>query len=671
MKELKTTKEVVEFFRAQGRNIIPIIKGSKMPTAEKGVVMGWKKDGCNVEIKEGDPIAMLHGPWGGTWAADLDSREIPDRLFEDIKLMDNQLAVKSPNGYHMIFEIDGDDVPDKDTTFYHTTYEKNNPETSGLKVDIRYKGYTLLPFSTHPKSEILYGFHSPNYIPKKHKWSKFVTLMHHYGFFRPSDLEETRGADTKYKLGDLLAGKFAQGTRRVKQKSLYIKLRARGDPKELAIAKTHSVNLSCLPPTDENEFNENMKSAEGFYLNVVEPTIRDKPKKAQDKKEKENRADLAKIIMSQMDLSTNIFEEILFYEDGVYKKDGKFNVQQRCRELWDEININTSDIIEIKHNIRDATGYRHPDEYDADYKKINMKNGVYDIMTGELLPHDPKYLSLIQYDIDYDPSKGCPKKFLKFLSSSLECDYRKMRTVLEMMALCFIPRNIIEKAFMHVGKGANGKSTLFNIQTAMLGIENITAKTIQDLEAVRFSASALEGKSANISADVGKRGIKNTELIKKIIGGDPCDCERKGIDSYPFRPHVTMEFSANELPEVDDSSDGFARKFELIMWDKTFNGKDRDTSFRELQDDKEEMSRIMNLLYPIMRRLIITKKLRYESTVEETRKVWLKESDSVERFIDTKCERGEKFVIGKSILYQAYINFCKDGQFRKVSIKTI
>ena len=77
--------------------------------------------------------------------------------------------------------------------------------------------------------------------------------------------------------------------------------------------------------------------------------------------------------------------------------------------------------------------------------------------------------------------------------------------------------------------------------------------------------------------------------MKKIIGGDPISCEPKFKDVYAFTPYATMIFSANDIPTVNDESDGFARKFELIEWTKQFYGKDRDHTVNDIKNSKEEL----------------------------------------------------------------------------------
>ena len=660
MFNIHSSKKVSEFFRKQGQNIIPIISGTKLPRADKGEVDGWKENKCKVEIKDNDSIAMLHGQLGNTWACDFDDHNILDELINDKEKKKELLIVKTPKqGHHIIWQRDPDDYPPEDTSFY---------DSKNRKIDIRHKGYTLLPPSTHPDSQFgKYQFLNESYKPVLIKWSNFVSVLHEFGFFSKSDKNETGYNGKKYDYGLLLVGKFTRGERRVKQKSLYIQKRILDSSHERAVEIVNKINQTCIPPIDEREFEINMKSAERFYEDVVKVENKGKPQK---KKIKPNLYEYADIIRSKYNFITTELDEIYFFVNGIYRPNGEHLISQNCRKLWSDLEIHTSDISEIINIIKDTTGYIKIDEFDSQYNKLNFKNGIYDLSTDIFTEkHDPKLLSRIQCNVFYDKTKKCPK-FEKFLSTSLEeendeDDDVKTTTVLEMMALCFISSAIVEKAFIHVGAGSNGKSTLLNILTSIIGLDNITAKTIHDFEYNRFSVSALEGKLANISADVGKKGIKNTELIKKLIGGDPVDAEKKFKGTYAFRPRATLIFSANELPEVDDSSDGFARKFELIKWEKKFYGKDRDHSVKQIQHNSNEISGIMNLLIPIMKRLIKNQSLKYESTVEQTKMEWIRESDSISKFIEDMTSIIPNEFTVKTTLYQNYVKYCIAGKFRQ------
>jgi len=357
--------------------------------------------------------------------------------------------------------------------------------------------------------------------------------------------------------------------------------------------------------------------------------------------------------------------EILFWRNGKYREGGEEIISKRSRRI--ALGVRKVHIAEIKAIIQDETGYLSRDEFDKENYMVNLKNCRFNLKTGERKDHSPDYLSRVQAPIFYDPKAMCPR-FNKFLSTSLGGDRKKIRLIWEMIALCFIKdNNLIEKGFMHTGMGSNGKSVLFGIIIAMLGLENISSKTIQSLEKNRFALSGLEGKLANICPEVGGGKISSTEKIKGVISGDPLEGEKKGKDAYPFIPFATLIFSANEIPEVSDGSDGFARKFELIQWSIQFYGTNRDNSIKTIKNSPNELSGIFNKLIPIAKKLFETQKLTYESTVADVKLLWLAQSDSVQRFLDSNTKTKSDGVCSIASVSANYHSFCKNNGLTPVS----
>lgn len=360
-------------------------------------------------------------------------------------------------------------------------------------------------------------------------------------------------------------------------------------------------------------------------------------------------------------------KETLVYVDGIYKKFGEDIISKRSRRLHSK--IRNSHIAEIKGIIKDETGYQPRDIFDKKPYMITVKNKTVNLKSGEIIEHSPKLLSRVKIPVYYDEKATCPR-FDKFLESSLENDEEKITTIWENMAYCFIKDNtLLEKAFMHTGKGSNGKSILFGILTAMIGLENMTALSIHDFEADTHAISAIENILANICADVGSKGIYETSPLKKIISGDPVNSNRKFFDSYPFLPYCTLVFSANEIPEVEDKSDAFARRFILIEWEKQFFGKDRDHSVKNIRNTPSELSGIFNKILPIAKRLLQEHKLRYEPTVEDAKLKWIEKSDSTTKFLEDKCSRGASYFLSRGVLFGEYNKFAESHDMTPLSDK--
>ena len=412
-----------------------------------------------------------------------------------------------------------------------------------------------------------------------------------------------------------------------------------------------TMNKLSENPLEEYEVKVTVKSA---WDRIQSKDKEDMPKR----KEVDIYAVAEQLMQEYIFITLEKSKEIIFYKDGIYQDDGDNIISKRTRKIQDNIKLNH--INEIKGIIKDETGYVSHDKFDNEEYKVNLKNCIFNFKTGESTEHTPNYLSRVKIPVFYNPKAECPR-FDKFLSDSLEGDEQKIRTILEMMALCMIKDNsLVQKAFMNTGKGSNGKSILFGILVTLLGKLNVSAKTIHDFEKNHFASSSLEGKLANICADVGNKGIDSTEALKKLIGGDPVDCERKFMEGYTFTPYATLIFSANDIPEVSDESDGFARRFELIEWEKSFYGKDRDNSVKTIRKDPDELSGIFNKLSIIAKELLQSHSLRYESTVEDAKIKWLKKSDSTQRFLKEMCAINPEYSCPVAEIFGNYTKFAKE-----------
>lgn len=663
---LNTSSKVAEYLRSKGKNIIPIVSGTKVPPKGFKLEEYFDKK-CDYPITDDMSIAILHGTISNTYAIDVDMKtgggwkDAIHIVAKDIeKILSRTMVVKTPKqGCHFIVSPIGN-LPPKNAKYF---------DKAGIEIDIKTQGgYTLLPPSIHPEKQLgRYQFISETLNNDPTDWLKFEVHLAKKGFFLGEDLKD-KNLRNDYNLTKLLTGKFIRGNRRRSQNSLYCKLRIGDYSEENAVNKVYEVNRKCVEPLDEKEVQYNIQYAEAFFQNIIIPSMDDK----QNKKTKNNMGyyELASQLMEEYNFISHISKEIYYYSNGIYHTHGKILIHKKSRQYWEVINIKTDDISEITNIIKDKTtilpdNNDNQDIFNNDYKKIIIKNGIFDLDLMKFTNHTSKVLSTIKHPIYYDPEKKCPK-FDAFLNSCFVGDEKRITQVLEMMALCFVKKYIIQKGYVNYGIGSNGKSTFLSILRNMLGIQHTSSIPMQQFQNSQFIGFELRGRCANISADGGIEPIIKTGFIKGVLGGDSVRCEQKFRDAFDFLPFTTMIFTFNELPVVMDSSDGFARKIQTIHWDQRFYGDKINKDIDNLPFDSEERSGIFNKLIPIIKRLIDQRKLSYESTVEETKQVWLARSDSFFRFKNEKIVFGADYRIEITKIKDAYTKFCDDNGMRAI-----
>jgi len=152
-------------------------------------------------------------------------------------------------------------------------------------------------------------------------------------------------------------------------------------------------------------------------------------------------------------------EAYYHYRDGVYHP----TEDNHCRRIIQKQLFPENSTM---GHINDSLGQwtlkirRSPVALNPNPSLINLKNGIYDLGSGLLGPHDPKYLSTIQMGTNYDPDAEAPR-FMAFLKDCLDEETRLL--VQEIFGYLLIPETCAQKAFVFVGNGGAGKSTLLSV----------------------------------------------------------------------------------------------------------------------------------------------------------------------------------------------------------------
>ena len=279
-------------------------------------------------------------------------------------------------------------------------------------------------------------------------------------------------------------------------------------------------------------------------------------------------------------------KDILFYDDekGVYLYGGEIVIDKELEQTFG-FKLRISDITEIKNHVMRQT-YVKKEVFDSDISIINIKNGLLDWKTAELLPHTPDYYSINQKTIIYNPNAK-PTKFLKFLREVLY--QQDIRTAIEIISYTFIRKNLFEYYFILIGTGANGKNVFVGILSHLHGLTNVSNVSLKSLATHRFALAQLENKDINVDTELSKNvDISN---LKKLTGTQPIMVEKKGRDPYDIELWAKYFFNTNELPIISDNSDARHRREIILSFPHQFeDGKNADPELlSKIINDEDEM----------------------------------------------------------------------------------
>lgn len=380
----------------------------------------------------------------------------------------------------------------------------------------------------------------------------------------------------------------------------------------------------------------------------------------------------------------DIKSEMWIYKDGIYIPQGKTFIKEFCRKVLDSA-FTTQLANNVLAKIETDTYIEQDDFFKTNYiYEVPLINGVLNIKTRELSKHDPKKIFFNKLPIEYNPSLECPN-IIEHLQTVLKNE-EDIPVLLELFGYLLLKEYLIEKAFMFVGFGRNGKSKTIELMKRFIGVENCSSLPLRALNDESFSLSELFGKMANLAADLSKTDLEDTGMIKALIGRDLIQAKRKYLRDLNFINYAKMVFAANELPKIYDMTDGFWTKWVLIEFPNKFvekkvydklNEEEKKThrimnpEIMEKLTTPEELSGLLNLALDSLDRLLKNKDFSYSKGTKEVKDMWIRKSDSFMAFCFDNLENDFENKISKKELRRAYFNYMKIHKIPSCSEKSM
>jgi len=324
---------------------------------------------------------------------------------------------------------------------------------------------------------------------------------------------------------------------------------------------------------------------------------------------------------------------VAVYEGGVYKNglSRRFNLSV-TRALGDRYRlIHTETVTEIVLNELIARGAVIPERMDR--LLVNCRNGLVDVMTGELLPHDPSVLTLFQVPHSYDPDAVCPK-----YEAWLEERLPGQMAALEDVACQVLDLTKTPQRFLFLfGDKRTGKSTYLRIMVELVGKYNTSSVTLHQLSDDKFATANLYGKVLNVAADLSSADVRDLANLKMVTGEDPITGNRKYGVQFSFTSQALCAFSANEVPAVSDPSGAYQARAIPFHFNNSFVGRENPSIEPELF---EEMPGILVRYIKALREHLI--RGCYLGTDDSTRENFKRQSNRVQEFLDEMTRPVEK-----------------------------
>ena len=311
---------------------------------------------------------------------------------------------------------------------------------------------------------------------------------------------------------------------------------------------------------------------------------------------------------------------------------------------------------------------RQNEEFDADPYLLNVQNGVVDLRTGDLLPHDKKLLLSKIAAYEYDP-KADYGEWDDFVLWCCAGNAEQAHWLQVVLGQALIGTQLEHMVVFMFGTGANGKTQITDAILRTIGdyglessAELLIAKG-KDSVHVEMVAS-LFGSRIVVCPEPEKGSYWAAARVKSLTGGDEIRARHLYGREFSFKPSHTLIVHGNYQPEIRDLSMGFRRRMNLVPFSSYIRPEDRVKNYGE------------KLAGPGVLRWLVQGAVYYcangippSQRVRAATEAYIGEQDQFARFVADTCTRDSSGWEAIGDLYSVYQFWARREGLRFVETK--
>ena len=304
---------------------------------------------------------------------------------------------------------------------------------------------------------------------------------------------------------------------------------------------------------------------------------------------------------------------------------------------------------------------------------LHVANGMVDLETGDLLPHDAKYMSVSRLNVTYDPDATCPTidawlreaTTLADGTDQLDITLDTLSALLDSASGLRTP----DKGLYLLGESRAGKGTLLNGLVAhMIPQAYRSSVTLMDMADRKAPLIlTMHRKIANLSGETPEGYIADASVFKSLLGMDEITLDVKFKDAIAFYNTAFPIFTANDMPHITDISGAVGARLTFVLFPRSHVGK----------EDRGITARLQAELPGFLNALIAARKARkardwqYLPSAAQAAERFVRETNPIAEFVAECVEiapadawRGSSVVAdawttSKTDLYNAYVEYSR------------
>jgi len=295
-------------------------------------------------------------------------------------------------------------------------------------------------------------------------------------------------------------------------------------------------------------------------------------------------------------------------------------------------------------------------------------DGVINLAQGELREGDP-YKDRHTKQTKVSPQKISVPKWEEFLKEVIVDDER-MQYIQELFGLALIGETLHHVLPLLVGTGANGKSTILEVASGLLGdyVTQMPENFLLDKGFQEHSTeiARLRGVRLAIGSETRPDGKFNESRVKMLTGGDTISARLIGKNFFDFKPSHTLILAMNHLPKVSAGGDGFWRRVRKINFDVTIPPEKQNKHLAQMLID-EEGPGILQWMVEGAQRVYQSGSLNEPESVRMATQEYQLEEDNIAQYVTDRTFVNAHMSYSAQEIYNNYKMWCQQESETPIS----
>lgn len=318
---------------------------------------------------------------------------------------------------------------------------------------------------------------------------------------------------------------------------------------------------------------------------------------------------------------------------------------------------NGGKISAVEKILRGKLALESPDMLDPDKWCLNTPAGLVDLRNGTISEGKPE--QMCTHITSVSPAPGKPEMWLDALNYWCRGDQALIDYLQQVAGMCCVGELRDEGMVIVYGPGGNGKSTMFNVLSALLGDYACVVRSNVLVErhngSEPYGLDVLRGSRMAVMSELDEGVRLSVSTMKSITSRDALQVNPKYAKTFSFIPSHTLILHTNYLPKLGQMDTGTLRRIAVVPFKAEPKAPGQIIPDLANQLYTKEGPQILNWM--IQGAVAYWKNgcvlIKPQAVLAET-KAYTNREDWMQNFLDERCIIGEGLTCSGGELYAEY-----------------